>query len=100
MRRNSVSHFLDRLFEIIERAGILFALGIVAYIAVQLVFGGDEPLESRSGKVLILVNDNWKAALVVMLPVLYRPLIGLIRRARRITTPLGSYEGDPEEIQL
>ena len=76
---------LDSLFGIAGRVGILLAVGIVIYAVVQLFFSADEPSQTRSGKLLVLLNGNWKAALLVMLPVFYLPLRAFISRIRQVT---------------
>ena len=72
---------MDSLLELAERVGIL----LVAYAAFQLFFGANDPAETRPGKVLALINDNWRAALLVVLPVFYRSLRMLFRRVRQVT---------------
>ena len=99
MRLDSVVQFLDRVFEILMRAGILFVLGIAAYVVIQLLFGGAEPAQSRSGKVLIMLNDNWRAALLFTLPIFYRPLVALINRIRSISIPGGSFQTEPDRAE-
>lgn len=81
----AVCQLLDSLLELGERVGILLAVGIIAYAVFQLFFSADDPAQTRSGKVLALINDNWKAALLVILPVFYRSLWALFRRLRQIT---------------
>ena len=76
---------LDSLLELGERVGILLAVGIAGFVGYELFFGGAEPAQTRSGRVLALLHDNWRAALLVGLPVFYRSLRGLIGRVRRIT---------------
>ncbi len=82
---DGAGHLLDSLLELGERVGILLAVGIVAYAVFQLFFSADDPAQTRSGKVLALLNDNWKAALLVILPVFYRSLRALFKRLRQIT---------------
>lgn len=65
---------LDWMFGLAGRGGILAASALVVYAVVQLFFGTEEPTHSRAGKVLMLLNDNWKATLLVVLPLLYLPL--------------------------
>ena len=83
-RLNSLLRLLDWLFGLAMRAGALFALGLIVYAVIQLFFGADDPAESRSGKLLVLLNGNWKAALLVMLPVFYLPLRALAGRIQEI----------------
>ena len=49
---------LDSLLGVAGRAGILLAVGLVIYAVFQLLFGADEPTQTRVGKVLVLLNDN------------------------------------------
>ena len=65
---------LDWLFGIAGRLGILAASGLVGYAVFQLFFGAEDPGETRAGKVLVLLNENWKATVIVVLPLLYQPL--------------------------
>ena len=58
---------------------------MVTYGMVQLFFSADEPSETRAGRILVLVNDNWKAVLLVMVPVFYLPIRGFINRIGEIT---------------
>ena len=95
---DSVVQFLDGLLELGERIGILFAVGIVAYAVFQLFFGGDDPEQTRSGKVLQLLSDNWQAALLVIVPVFYRPLRDLLRRITSVRA--GEIELKARESQV
>lgn len=81
---DAACQLLDSLLGIAGRAGILLAVGILVYAVFQLFFGADEPSQTRSGKLLVLLDDNWKAALLVLLPVFYLPLRALLGRIRRI----------------
>ena len=76
---------LDSLLELGERISILLAVALAAFVAYELFFSGDDPAQTRSGKVLALLNDNWKAALLIALPVFYRSLRTFLRRVREIT---------------
>ena len=76
---------LDWMFGMAGRAGILAASGLVVYAVVQLFFGPEEPTQSRAGKVLMLLNDNWKATLLVVLPLLYLPLRTFLNSVTEIT---------------
>ena len=71
--------------ELGERVGILLAVGIAGFVGYELFFGGAEPAQTRSGKALALLHDNWRAALLIGLPVFYRSLRALVGRVRRIT---------------
>ena len=71
---DGVMQFLDWTFGIAGRAGILAASGLVVYAVFQLFFGAEEPSQTRAGKMLVLLNENWKATLLVVLPLLYLPL--------------------------
>ena len=95
---------LDALLELGERIGILLGVVIVGFVGYELFFGGADPAQTRSGKALALLHDNWRAALLVGLPVVYRPLRALIGRVRRITAggasatfSDGGDESDPEQ---
>ena len=89
---DATGRFLDSLLELGEKVGILLAAGIVAYAVFQLLFSGDDPAQTRSGKALALLNDNWKAALLVILPMFYRSLRYLVRRITRITAAGVSFD--------
>jgi hypothetical protein len=73
------------MLELGERVGIISAIGIVAYAVFQLFFSGNDPTQTRAGQVLALIDNNWKAALVIILPVFYRSIRALIGRVRQIT---------------
>lgn len=90
---------LDSLLELGERIGILLAVGIVAFVVYQLFFSGEDPAQTRSGKVLALLNDNWKAALLIALPVVYRSLRAFLRRVREITAGGMRFLADPENVR-
>ena len=64
----------DWLLAIAGRLGILVASGLVSYAVFQLFFGAEDPGETRAGKVLVLLSENWKATVIVVLPLLYQPL--------------------------
>lgn len=81
---DALARLLDSMLELGERIGIISAIGLVAYAVFQLFFSGDEPSQTRSGQVLALINDNWKAALIIISPVFYRSIRGLIGRVRQI----------------
>lgn len=74
-----------RLIGAIGAAAWLLLLGVLIYGIAQLLFSADEPAQTRSGKVLALLNDNWKAALLVASPIIYGSLRELINRIRTIT---------------
>ena len=76
----ATAQLLDSLFSVAGRAGILFAVGIIIYAIVQLFFGAGEPAQTRSGELLVLLNGNWKAVLLIMTPVFYLPLRTFISR--------------------
>ena len=102
LRRLSVwleaaGRFFDSLLELGERVGILLAFGLLAYAAFQLFFSSDDPAQTRSGQVLALINDNWKAALLVLTPVFYRSLRMLVRRIRTISAGGASLTLNNEE---
>ena len=71
---DDAGQFLDRALGLAGRAGILAASGLVVYAAFQLVFGAEEPGQTRAGKILALLHDNWRATLLMALPLLYLPL--------------------------
>lgn len=75
---------LDLLLKLGEKIAILFVVGLVAYTAFQLFFGHEDPAQTRSGKILELIDDNWKATLLVTALFFYRPIRDLLRRIRRI----------------
>ena len=77
--------FLDRVFGMAGRLGILAASGLTVYAAFQLVFGAEEPGQTRAGKILALLNDNWRATLLVALPLLYLPLRTFVGGITEIT---------------
>lgn len=74
-----------RLAGAVGQVAWLLLLGVLIYGAAQLLFSADEPAQTRSGKILALLNDNWKAALLVASPVIYGSLRELINRIRTIT---------------
>ena len=70
----TVMRVLDWVLGIAGRVAILAGAAMVVYAIFQLFFGAEEPDQSRAGKVLALLNANWKAILLVLLPLLYLPL--------------------------
>ena len=70
----TVRQVLDWVLGIAGRVAILAGAAMVVYAIFQLFFGADEPGQSRAGKVLELIDANWKAILLVLLPLLYLPL--------------------------
>lgn len=69
-----LTEWLDALLGLAGRIGILLAVVFVVYVAVQLLLLADEPSETRAGKILALLHHNWRAALLVLAPLLYLPL--------------------------
>ena len=86
--------FLDGIFGIVGRAGILVASGLVVYAVFQLIFGAEEPAQTRAGKILVLLNDNWKATLLVAVPILYLPLRTFINSITEITIAGNKFRRD------
>ena len=82
---DKVIQALDWIFGMAGRAGILAGTALVVYAVFQLFFGAEEPAHSRAGKVLVLLNDNWKATLLVVLPLLYLPLRTFLNSVTEIT---------------
>jgi hypothetical protein len=64
---------LDWFVSVLERL-IVLAIGLaVLYAGYWLLFGGEcSPQGSRLGTMLKTVNDNWKAMLLVAVPLFYR----------------------------
>lgn len=77
--------FLDGMLAIAGRIGILVASGLVGYAVFQLFFGPEDPAQTRAGKILVLLNDNWKATLLVVLPIIYLPLRTFLNSITEIT---------------
>lgn len=75
----------SRLIGAVGAVAWLLLLGALIYGAAQLLFSADEPAQTRSGKILALLNDNWKAALIVALLPFYRTIRSLIGRIREIS---------------
>ena len=82
---NNVIRCLDTLAELAERVGMLFAVGLAIYIAVTMLFLEDDPAETRFAALLKLLNDNWKAALLLILPVIFRQLMVFLSSVTEIT---------------
>ena len=80
----------------------LLLLGVLIYGAAQLLFSAAEPADTRSGKILALLNDNWKAALLVALIPFYRTIRLLIGRIREISAGGVTMKmaGSQEEVDL
>ena len=74
-----------RLAGTVGQVAWLLLLGVLIYGAAQLLFSADEPAQTRSGKILALLNDNWKAALLAALIPFYRTIRLLIGRIREIS---------------
>ena len=64
----------DGLVEIAARAIVLGAAVLIAYTAWSLLFGALDPADSRIGKILQLLNDNWKVLLLLILPLFYQTI--------------------------
>lgn len=79
-----ISGWLDSLLGLTGRIGILLVAGFVIYAAVQLLIAPGEPAETRAGKILALLNDNWRAALLVVAPLLYLPLRAFLNSVTEI----------------
>ena len=82
---SNVIRCLDTLAELAERVGMLFAVGLAIYIAVTMLFLEDDPAETRFAALLKLLNDNWKAALLLILPVIFRQLMVFLSSVTEIT---------------
>ena len=77
--------YLDSLAELVERVGMLFAVGLAIYVAVKMLFFVDDPAETRFAALLGLLNENWKAALLLVLPVIFRQTMMFLNSVTEIT---------------
>ncbi len=46
---------------------VLFGLGL-------LFFGGQSPANTRAGKIIALIDEHWRGALILSVPLFYRTL--------------------------
>ena len=83
--------------KLVELASVF---SICALIILGLIFLGigPEPEDTRTGKIIILLNNNWKVALLLLVPLLYLPIrtfveeleeLGIGRLSARRRNPVG-----------
>lgn len=76
--------WLDRILECLEVAMVLMlAAGILAAAAYELfwIFCGDPSVrQARLAAVLKGLNENWKAGLLLLIPLFYRTIRGFLER--------------------
>ena len=82
---DSAIRHLDTLAELAERVGMLFAVGLAIYIAVMMLFFENDPAETRFAALLGLLDENWKAALLLILPVIFRQLMVFLSSVTEVT---------------
>ncbi len=71
----------DWMLSMVARLMVL-CLGIFAfYCGIAVVLATGDPSSSRIWKILCLVNDNWKALLLLGFPIFYQAVKGLLGRA-------------------
>lgn len=71
---------------IVGRLIVGTVLSSIAFGWFSLIFGQDEPMDSRAGKVVILVSQNWQAVVLLAAPLL---LTGFLENIEEIPTPWG-----------
>ena len=107
-RRKKVLEKLSRLADLLsgllsdesyKKVLRLVELLFVLIISVLVILGlvclthGPEPEKTRVGKIIILLNDNWKVMLLLLIPLFYLPIKGFIERSS-----YGGQQGKSEEF--
>ena len=64
----------------VDRLGLPLAVGLLLFGIFSLVFGPDDPEASRVGKVLELLDRNWKAVLLVLSPLFFTTMREVVER--------------------
>lgn len=78
---DAISRVLSWLSDVLARALVIVITLFVGATAWSLVFGQDDPAWSRTGKILSLLNDNWKVLLILIVPLFYQTVRGLLERS-------------------
>ena len=81
----------DRLVSVVSRVAMTVALAAIIIGMWQLTFSADEPEQTRAGKVLAFLHDNWRAMVIIAVPLFYTSIRDLLERVTRF----GSMEFKP-----
>lgn len=86
-----IASFLGDLFLVAEGLALLFVAVVYCYGLFLLFWGAESPENTRVGRILILMEENWRAMLLLMVPLLYPPIRRFASKMRSITARMGNY---------
>jgi hypothetical protein len=69
--KDSIPNFLNWLLGVLELLIVLAIALVIGYGVVCFLWGTNQ---DRFVKLIAVINDNWKAALVLLIPLFYRPI--------------------------
>ena len=64
----------DLLLTLVERFTVILVAVFIFYLGFGLVFDGKPPSQTRAAQVLEILNLNWRALLILAIPLFYRPV--------------------------
>ena len=82
--------FLDACVNFVARIVMIVAIAVILLGLIQLSFSS-EPSETRASKVIVLLHSNWRALLILPVPLFYPAIrrfveevqeIGMVRRSK------------------
>jgi hypothetical protein len=87
--------YSDRTLKVCEVLLVLFlTVALLGFIAYQVVWISTQCPQERTKSTLIMLNENWKVGLLLLVPLFYRTVRMFLERVRKF---LGMETRDPEQ---
>ncbi len=99
--RDAVPEWLNWLLSVVEPLIVLLITGLVGYGTYWLVFGGNTGgQQERLVRLMETINNNWKAALILLVLLFYRTIRTFLEQAEEAwgvkrKKPIA---GEPQEV--
>jgi len=98
-----LENLCKRVFRIIELLVVILICSLIIYGILSFIFSSNDPSDTRIGKIIEFLNQNWKVLLLITIPLFYYPIRTFIeeieefRGAKRQKKPVNPPTPTPEK---
>jgi len=69
-----LDRILARIFRIIELVIVLIICVAIIGAILSFVLSHSDPIDTKAGKIIEFINNNWKVLLIILVPLFYHPI--------------------------
>jgi hypothetical protein len=92
-----IADFFNSLHSVAEPLVVLGMTLLVSYVAYRLAFASDQAHQAHSMELVKGLNDNWKAALILLVVLFYRTVRMFLEQAEEAFGVKRRLPGEPRE---